>query len=284
MALYKYLLPLISVAPPPGYRLVQTIGAGQLHDILDRPKADVVVCQSLVSGGVETQQFRHELAIDQDHRTLPPVRISLDAQDDDAWATGEALPYVETHAEVLGDANFVSHFPPDFYTIYSGPERKSFFSDNALKYGNTVTIYQIQAFGAWVEGYPTSMVDPARDIDESLVLFNPFTRPAVVDVTLEGIPDKRRFRIDATSGRRISLAHAFDLGETGWAGQVYVSGRNRVVMYVAKHSLADPSKVTTIEHSNPYRGEPTHEPATQVLRRRVGTALMRLRARVSGEA
>jgi hypothetical protein len=31
--------------------------------------------------------------------------------------------------------------------------------------------------------------------------------------------------------------------------------------------------VTTIEHSNPYRGEPTHRPITQLLRKRIGTAL-----------
>ena len=272
MAGYKYLLPLISICPPEGYRLHQSIPMKSMGDLIDQPKMDVRITRSLVLGDralVEQEdifEFRDSACDSQ------AARFEIEPPISNQWREGGPLAYLETQFEILGSGQFARQFPPDFYTIYAAPERKSFFSDNALKYGNTVTILQIQAFGAWVEGYPTSMVDLDRDIDESVVLINPFLKPAVVDIALEGIDKKVRARIEAQSGRRISLADAFDLSDQ-WAGQVYVSGRNRVVMFVAKHSAADPSMVTTLEHSNPYRGEPTHLPLSQLLRQKIGTAL-----------
>ena len=273
MPSYKYLLPLVSICPPPGYRLIQSLVLKHVGAMLDRPDAQVVLSRILLQGDRELAREDNLLTFAEGDCTSEAARHEVSAPEEDGWMTGGPMPFLETHISIEGDGQFQSQFPPDFYTIYAGPERKSFFSDNALKYGNTVTILQIEAFGAWVEGYPASMVDPARDIDESVILINPFLRPAVVDVTLEGIDRKRRFRINAQTGQRISLAGAFEIGEEGWNGQVYVSGRNRVVMYVAKHSLRDPSKVTTVEHSNPYRGEPTHVPITKLLRRKIGTAL-----------
>ena len=273
---YKYLLPLISICPPPGYRLIQSIHLDRVGALLDRPDAQVRLVRSLVAGESELSH-REDVLVFRDRRCDSAAALfESDAPPENCWTEGAPLAYLESHLAIEGDGQFASQFPPSYYTIYAGRERKSFYSDNALKYGNTVTIYQIQAFGAWVEGYPACLVDPARDIDESLVLINPFLRPAVVDVTLEGIEAKRRFRIEPRTGRRIGLAKTFDIGEAGWSGQVYVSGRNRVVMYVAKHSLADPSRITTVEHSNPYRGEPTHVPFTQMARRSVGERLRAL--------
>ena len=274
MSRYPYLLPLISISPPPGYRLMQSINVDGIGALLDRSDEVVTVSRTLLLGERQLDSQVEEIRYRDRRVTRPTAPYLVEAVEENGWSAGGPLPYLETHVMIEGDGQFTDQFVPPFYTVYGGADRKSFFSDNALKYGNTVTIHQIRAFGAWVEGYPLSMVDPQRDIDESLVLINPFLRPAVVDVTIEGREEKKRFRIDPQTGKRISLAEAFGIGDEGWGGQVYVSGKNRVVMYVAKHSLADPSRVTTVEHSNPYRGEPTHLPMTQVLRRRVGEALL----------
>ena len=267
---YKYLLPLISIAPPPGYQLMQSVNIDGIGALLDRPDADVTLSRTCLHAGGELRSQVEEIRFRDRRATNAPEPFHLEALPEDGWTDGGTLPYLETHVTIDGDGAFTDQFVPPFYTVYGGADRKSFFSDNALKYGNTVTIYQIRAFGAWVEGYPLSQVDPRHDIDESLVLINPFLRPAVVDVTIEGRDGKKRFRIDPQTGKRISIAENFGIGEEGWAGQVYVSGKNRVVMYVAKHSLSEPARVTTVEHSNPYRGEPTHLPLTQLLRRRIG--------------
>ena len=134
-------------------------------------------------------------------------------------------------------------------------------------------MFQVQAFGSWVEGYPAATVDAPRDSTESVVLINPFVKPATVSVSLAGIDSKQRVRVPALSGSRIDLHALFSLGDAPWHGQYFVSGRNRLVVLTAKHSLSRPSDVTTVEHSDPYRGEPTHEPVTVFLRRRIGDIL-----------
>ncbi len=276
MPTYSYLLPLISICPPPGYRLFQSPNLDAIGARLDRPDAEVRMARSLILGE-EVLASREDVLLFRGGACANPVApFELESPAESCWHDGAPLAYLETHFTAEPDAQFTSQFPPSFYTIYSGPERKSFYSDNALKYGNTVTIYQIEAFGAWVEGYPACQVDPARDIDESVVLINPFLRPAIFDLTLEGIEAKLRFRVEPQTGRRIGLARAFGIGAAGWSGQVYVSGRNRVVMYVAKHSLTDPSRITTVEHSNPYRGEPTHIPFSRMARQRLGERLRAL--------
>ena len=273
MPKYKYLVPLISVSPPPGYQLVQSIDVDGIGALLDQNDAKVRVSQTVILNEREIAGKQSVIEYRGGKSVSRPVQFKVDALKEDGWSSEGPLSYLETHVVIEGDGNFTDNFQPSNYTIYCGPGKKSFFSDNSLKYGNVVTIFQIQAFGAWVEGYPISVVDPLRDCDESVVLINPFLRPAVVDVTLEGIEKKQRFRVEPQTGRRISLAKAFNIGNEGWSGQVFVSGRNRLVMYSAKHSLSDPSIVTTLEHSNPYRGEPTHVPITQVLRKRVGEAI-----------
>lgn len=268
---YKYLIPLVSVAPPPGYALKQTISLSGIAERLNRRDADVTITRLLVRDGKELDSTSETFKLRDGKWNQTETYYVTEALKDDAWAKGSPLAYLETHFSVEGDASFNGQFAPPFYTVYSGPSRKTFLSDNALKYGNTVTIHQIQAFGAWVEGYPAAAYDPDRDAAESLVLINPFNKAAVASIHLDDRLEKpKRVRVDALSGVRLDLAELFEFNGKPWNGQVFVAGRNRLIMYVAKHSISDPCEITTVEHSNPYRGEPTHIPATQALRRTVG--------------
>ena len=272
---YKYLIPLVSVAPPPGYTLKQMLSLSSFTERLDRPDADLTISRLLIRDGKEIDSTSETFQLRDGKWNQDETYYSTDALADDAWEDGGLLAYLETHFTVDGEAVFESQFSPPFYTVYSSPDRKTFLSDNALKYGNTVTIYQVQAFGAWVEGYPAAAYDPSRDAAESLVLINPFNKAAVANIHLDDRLDKpKRVRIDALSGVRLELSKLFDFGGKPWNGHVFVAGRNRLVMYVAKHSMSDPCEITTVEHSNPYRGEPTHIPATRDLRRRVGEYVM----------
>ena len=73
----------------------------------------------------------------------------------------------------------------------------------------------------------------------------------------------------------ISLAPLLLKGEEMWAGQIQITATNRVITFNVKHSFKDPTNISDHEHLDPYRGEPTHFPATQWLRLRLGKWLMR---------
>lgn len=251
----------------------QAVNLDRVSDLLRHRPANIVIERSLLRSGKLLSNWADELVFDGETWTGTGETFELNALPDDAWDAGSPLAYLETHIRLIGEGSFAGQFAPPFYTVYAGERVKTLFSDNALKYGNTVTIYQMQAFGSWVEGYPAATVDPARDTTESVVLINPFAKSAVADVTLEGVEGKQRVRMPALSGARIDLHKLFALNDDGWSGQFFVSGRNRLIVLTAKHSMSRPSDITTIEHSNPYRGELTHKPVTVLLRRRIGEAL-----------
>ena len=272
MAGFAYLIPIISIAPPRGYRLHQSINLDRIANLLRHRPAEMLIERTLMRAG-ETLAIRSDTLRFNGKAWNGDGTFDVAALDDDNWDIGSPLAYLETHIKLTSGGSFTTQFAPPFYTVYAGPNAKTFLSDNALKYGNTVTMLQIRAFGSWVEGYPAATVDASRDSTESVVLINPFVKPTTVYVSLEGIDTQRRVRVPALSGTRLDLQGLFPLGDPPWHGQYFVSGRSRLVVLTAKHSIARPSEITTVEHSDTYRGEPTHEPMTVLLRRRIGDFL-----------
>jgi len=178
------------------------------------------------------------------------------------------VPFLETLIQVDDGPGFRNMFAPAFYTVFDSATQKSFFNDNALKFANTIVVYQIEAFGNWIEGYPACRVDPARDIDQSALLINPHDIAAVVSVELEGAGEPRRVRVAAHSARRYDFADA--LGDTvPWTGQALVWGPNRVNLFFLSHARSDPAAIVTMEHSEVYRGERAFVPMLEQPMRRL---------------
>lgn len=276
MASYRYLIPIITAAPPTGYRLDQLLPLDKFQDLLSVDTATLQVSRRVVRDGDVLTSSEEELRLVSGKWENPEVgEFSMPAEDSAAWLGDGGLAYLETQIDLLSEGDFSGPFAPAFYSLYSGPTRKSFVSDNALKYGNTVTIRQIESFGKWVEGYPACEIDPARDTNESIVLINPFARPAVVTLEFEGRPETLKRRIDAQSAVRLDGASILQ-DDLPWRGQIFVSGPNRLVVYFCKHRLSDPTAVTTLEHSDPYRGEDASMPFTRYLRRQFGGPIKRL--------
>jgi hypothetical protein len=277
MTSYRYLIPIVTVAPPTGYILDQLLPLDKLRHALSTDDATLRVSRRVMRNGEVRSASEDELKLVAGEWVDPEVgEFTLPVVDGDAWMQGEGLAYLETQLDLLSEGEFGGPFAPAFYSLYSGPGRKSFVSDNALKYGNPVTIRQIESFGQWVEGYPACEIDPDRDTDESVVLINPFERPAVIKLEFEGRTETLRRRIDAQSAVRIDCASVLDCSAGPWAGQIFVSGINRLVVYFCKHLLSDPSVITTLEHSDPYRGEDANMPFTRYMRRRFGGQLKRM--------
>jgi hypothetical protein len=156
-----------------------------------------------------------------------------------------------------------------FYAIYSKPGKKSFFSDNAFRYGAPPTINQIAAFGKYVDAYPVIHLDRRRDLGETVTLINPYEKPVRAKiVTHDG--RELRTRVAPNSVTNLRLLELLRDDEEEWSGHLQLTATNRLVTFHIKHSLADPTVISDHEHMDPFRGDQTHFPLTQMLRLRWG--------------
>ena len=299
MSSYQYFIPVVSIAPPDGYRMHERVLVDTIAEQINIPEADLLIEWRIFAGGEEVQRHAARLLWRDGTWSGDDPAFNFDSIDDGRWHEGRSIGFVETHVGFTAPetvintprydfnrpqpatakrlSGFAGTFLPDAYKIYHGADRKTFFSDNSLKYGNTVVIYQIDSFGKtpdyrWVEGYPLSCIDRSADIGESVVLINPWKLAATVRIDIPDLDESHKIRVDSLHARRVAIADLIKDHET-WTGQIFVSGPRRLITMFAKHSLAEPCQMTTIEHSDPYRGEPTHHPVSQRLRRRVGSLL-----------
>ena len=164
------------------------------------------------------------------------------------------------------------------YTIYSKPGKKSFFSDNAYKYGSPPTIAQMAEFGQYVDAYPVIHIDKTRDLGETLVLINPYKRPILAQIGTHDGRSLPRVRISPESARNVDLSALLQGNETAWTGHVQLTANNRLIPFNIKHSFQDPTVISDHEHLDPYRSDPTFEPLTLSLRKWLGGQLRQLRS------
>ena len=185
--------------------------------------------------------------------------------------------YLEIAYRTADDVpRFPSNQPLTPYAVYTAPGRKSFFTDHAQKFSNPAIIAQIARYGQYMDTYPAVLLDRERDYGESLILINPYKKTVVARIASHDGRALERIRVPAESARRIDLAGLMGDGETAWRGRIQLTANNRLVTYNVKHSLSDPSVITDHEHLDPFRADPTHFPATQQFRIRVGALLGRL--------
>ena len=191
----------------------------------------------------------------------------------DGWASGDEIGYLETSV-VLDEADqwFNRQSVAQNYTTYSAPDRKSFVSPQALKFADVVVIHQIRAFGQWLEGYPACRLNPDSDIDLSVVLVNPYERPALINIQFPDLQIKHRVRVPPGGAKRLSLSSCLNEEHFPWLGQVYVGGVNRIPCFMIHHSFANPYEIGKLEHMDPFRGEVQRLPFTRALhdRKRIG--------------
>ena len=186
-------------------------------------------------------------------------------------ANGGYLEFAVRTAD--GGPAFRSNRPPSFYNVYAAPGRKTFFTCHTWKFGSPQVIGQIAAFGRYVDTYPVIHIDRERDLNDSLVLINPYAKPILARILTD---DGRRFprlRIKPMTARMIDLAALISPGEPRWLGQIQLTANNRLVTHIVKHSLVDPTRIGTVEHLDPFRADPTHVPLFRWMRLQIGELL-----------
>ena len=200
----------------------------------------------------------------------------------DAADQGVQFPaYAELSINSLrGDAVFSHKSVISLYTIYTKAGKKTFYSDNAYKYGAPPIITQMAAFGQYVDGHPLIHLDRQRDLGETIVLINPYKKKVLANVKTQDGRLLPRLRIPPMSARNVRLGSLMRDDEDSWIGQIQLSATNRLIPFIIKHSLQDPLLISDHEHFDPYRSDPTHFPATQLFRIGAGRLATRVGALV----
>jgi hypothetical protein len=191
----------------------------------------------------------------------------------DAWGGGAGFLELSFRSED-GEAIFRDTSVVNFYTIYTKKGKKSFFSDNAYRYGSPPTIDQIAAFGKYIDAYPVIHLDRKRDLGETATLINPYKKAVRAKIVTD---DGRELRgkINPDSALNIRLSDLLKDGEDEWLGHIQLTATNRLVTFHVKHSLSQPTLISDHEHMDLFRGEATHFPLTQMIRLRWGLYLQK---------
>lgn len=162
---------------------------------------------------------------------------------------------------------FSTHSPVTLYTTYVPLNGgKPFFSNGAPRYSEPRVINQIREFGEFCDTYPNVIVDREKGYGFSLFLINPYSKAIVMTVATQGSEKVAKTRIDPQSSKILDLSEALLGNGSRWAGQIQIKANNRLISFVLRHSLENPKQITDFDHMDPFRGEPTHLPATQLMR------------------
>ena len=176
-----------------------------------------------------------------------------------------------------GDSIFRSKLVLGLYSIYSAQGKKSFFSDNAYKYGAPPVITMMAEFGRFIDGYPAVHIDRDNGIGETLVLINPYKRPILANIKSSDKRSLPRLRIPAESVKNVDLSHFLEPEENTWMGEIQLTANNRLITFSIKHDYSDPTLISDHEHLDPYRSDPTFLPMTLHMRRWLGGKLATVR-------
>jgi hypothetical protein len=260
----KYIFPLINFAPPYKYKMSYRFPIEELENHLPKDKNTKLRTEhkhfkegKLIKTVNSNLEFDGGKWIDQSGLYYVCDSNYNEIYD---WNANNEIEYIESNAEITNDVylNDILKFQPNQnYALYLSKQKKTFISDGQLKFGAERTIHQIKAFGKWVEGYPDGNVSYEKNTDQSLILINPYKADARVKIELiNNKLIKKNYSIPSLCAHRISISSLLD-NQKSWSGQVLISGKFRLVFFILKHNLKG-SNITTIEHSENYRGEKTH--------------------------
>lgn len=260
---------------PGGYTLYSTLPLARLASRVVVPEAEIDISfHAFWEGEVRFEQT-HRVTV-RNRRIIGEevCRFVLPSTGDD-WKPEPG--FVEFSFTSADDRPiFKNKRPLPFYSIYSCLGKKSFLVDNIYKFGSPPVIDQIAEFGRFTDAHPVIDIDLDRDFGESLILINPYRRPVLARILTSDGRKPPRKTIPPRSARYFRLHEILDENERQWLGQVQITANNRLLTYSIKHSIADPYEITAHEHTDPFRADPTHMPATQWFRAAIGLRLQRI--------
>jgi hypothetical protein len=142
------------------------------------------------------------------------------------------------------------------------------------KFADPRIIDQIREIGHYCTAHTAAFVKKAENIGDYFLVINPYEKALTVRLATPAGRNKRE-TVPAHSVRTLALA---DVLEDGVVDTVFMTAPQRIVVYDERAPLDDPYLPYSMDHLDPFRGEPTFRPVTfkRYLRNRIRRLMIRL--------
>ena len=258
--LYNYFIPLIHLGPPKNYTYYQEIPMEYIKKLIVGKNAEININRKVFLNKKLLLE-KNEILIFKNNRFINDQVAFF------KWKEPQEkqdLSYIETQMNLISGIGLKSPSLPGFYVNYTSPNKKNFISCGVEKYGNPRVIDQRQEFGIWVDGYPAVNISYKNNTTYSLVIINPYKTNNTFTIEINDLKIKQNVRVNAFAVKKINFFEIIKNKE--WTGQFYIYGKRRAIIYLMNHSIKDNTKVSTLEHGDPFRAELTYQPRFQLLR------------------
>jgi hypothetical protein len=142
------------------------------------------------------------------------------------------------------------------------------------KFADPRIIDQIREIGHYCTAHTAAYVNAAENIGDFFVVINPYEKALAVRLATPSGRAKREV-IKAHSARSLALA---DILEDGVIDTVFMTAPQRIVVYDSRAPLNDSDSPYSMDHLDPFRGEPVYLPVSfrRFARNKARRAMIRL--------
>ena len=269
--MFSYIL--ISIIPIPlGYNTKVIIPINMIKDNIVKNSKNYEIEVSLIGYKEGSKFFEKNRVINENSKGFIEIEI------EDQSKISDKSGYAELNIKSSNKTNiFLSRAALNFYTFYYYNGKKSFLSDNAYKFGSPTIIAQMAKIKKYIDAYPAIMINKINDLDETIVLINPYKRKIKAKIITFDGREINNIIINSFSVKEILLSQILQDNENEWKGHIQLTATNRIITFNYKHSFKDKKIISDFEHLDPYRGDPTFIPFTKLLRQKIGTYLSQIK-------
>ena len=249
--IYSYFIPLIHIGPIAGYEYVQSLPLERIAQIIIGNYIKIEVTREVIFEGKLHNKSTEVLEYDNGIWKNEKVR-------DFNWKSPNnerKFCFIETHINIIEGKGLKTHFIPSFYVQYLSTTYKSFLSCGNYKYGDPRLIYQIEEFEKWIDGYPAINIDRKLNTTYSVVIVNPYNGNTNLLIEIPDLQIQKQIKVKGNSTETLFLDKL--ICKDQWTGQIFIHGERRCINYLVNHELDNINNIITIEHTDPYRAEPS---------------------------
>ena len=261
--IYNYFIPIIHLGPAYGYTYTQILPLERIKSIIIGKYAEFEINRKIFLNNELILEKRSEIHFKNNSWFKKTASFF-------EWGPSKDkkhISYIETQINLLKGKGLKSTSVPGFYVNYTHPNFKNYLSCSSEKYGNPRVISQMKHFGLWVDGYPAININKDKKTTYSIVIVNPYKNQSSFSLEISDLNIKKIVKVPAFSAKRLNMFPL--IKKNSWTGQFYLYGKRRAIVYVVNHAFDDFNKISTIEHSDPFRAEPTYLPRFQYFRNKV---------------